>query len=521
MSDFPQVCIKGDNPEKRKGIINVLRNTQICEKSEINEHPFADGLQIIMHARYPELNEHGILYILEDQSFSANFMDSEAEWLLESEVNHISLERAIRSVLRRMNQVVNHHHSDEVTKLLSAIQDYGDKHLIENEISLHRRAGHFSYESAFELLSEQDDLKSIVNQRISSSEALFEAIVTNSLHVVQLIDPHGTILYTSPSVKMVLGFSSFEMDTNNLCSFIHPEDQEQFRVLLKNLSSYRTSSPLLLRILNHKKLWVWMEMQFVNLLHDKAVNSIVANYRDITGRIDAEAKLKSSNNELQTFIYKASHDLRGPLASIIGLTRIGKSSTDHSRIGHIMSMIETSANKLDSALMKLVQSMTIRDAKRFHDVIDFEEIIQEALNKYEYYPGFTRLRVTVVVNKNYELISNRLILQSIVQNLIENAIKYQNPHAESFLHIQVGGTPNETILVFEDNGIGIERSIQEKIFEMYFRGTQKSNGSGLGLYLVKTGVDKLGGNITVLSEVGIGSTFILTLPANQQEVVTS
>lgn len=360
--------------------------------------------------------------------------------------------------------------------------------------------------------------RKLAEQKIAASEALFKALVTNSLHVVQLIDSAGRIQYTSPSVKMVLGYTESELESSLLTTFVNPEDQRKFQDALQALDGLIISEPLEVRIINRKNLWVWVEMQLFNLKNNKDVNSVVVNFRDITSRINAEAKLKASNKELQTFIYSASHDLRGPLASIIGLTRIGKVTTDQEKNRQLMQMIESSASKLDGALMKLVESMTIKDASRFADMIDFEEIINEALAKYEFFPGYADMKVTVVVNKNYQLTSNKLIIQSIVQNLVENAIKYRNQYNESFLHIQVGGTAKEAVLVFEDNGIGIDRSIQNKVFEMYYRGTQKSGGSGLGLYLVKTGVDKLGGSISVMSEPGVGSTFIITIPTSPNEI---
>ena len=131
----------------------------------------------------------------------------------------------------------------------------------------------------------------------------------------------------------------------------------------------------------------------------------------------------------------------------------------------------------------------------------------------KYYEGFDRLKISVTDNSNSSFYSNGFILKTIFQNLIENALKYQNfSRIDPWLQIKIGRKDNIIQVTVEDNGVGVEESLHGKIFEMYFRGTETSKGSGLGLYLVKKAVEKLNGYIQFTSEPGKGTKFNIFLP---------
>ncbi|HXH20364.1 MAG TPA: HAMP domain-containing sensor histidine kinase, partial [Chitinophagales bacterium] len=109
--------------------------------------------------------------------------------------------------------------------------------------------------------------------------------------------------------------------------------------------------------------------------------------------------------------------------------------------------------------------------------------------------------------------SNEDALRSILQNLIHNAILYRKKGERATVQISVSEAPTQIIIRVKDNGIGIPEKIQGRVFEMFFRGSNESEGSGLGLYLVKNAVTKLNGSVTMKSAEGAGTEFIVTLPA--------
>jgi signal transduction histidine kinase len=222
-----------------------------------------------------------------------------------------------------------------------------------------------------------------------------------------------------------------------------------------------------------------------------------------------------TNNELNTFVYKATHDLRGPLTSIMGLTKLAEREENKGHAGAYLKMIAESTEKLDTILIGLIETMTIKNAALEISKINISQMLDSIFKQIEFNSDFQRVIVGTKFSNRKNLFTDEKILHSILQNLIENAIKYQN-HAIPKPRIQISVSDFENMLRIEisDNGIGINPNIQNKIFDMFYRGNEISGGSGLGLYLVKNGIQRLGGKVKLKSDTGQGTTISLFLPAN-------
>ncbi|MCW3101630.1 MAG: domain S-box-containing protein [Bacteroidetes bacterium] len=264
----------------------------------------------------------------------------------------------------------------------------------------------------------------------------------------------------------------------------------------------------------------WRETSFHPIYSGSEIIGTACYSRDITENKKneaslkrSEAHLKSANRDLETFIYRASHDLRGPLSSIMGLTNVSRLEVSDKKALSYIDMISISTKRLDDTLIGLVQTMALKDVAKFEDEIDFKHMINETFGKFQFYEGFSRMKFDVGIRLSEPFISSRLILQPVIQNLIENSIKYQNLNEEHpTTKISISDTPVELHIVFEDNGIGMDKLIQDKVFDVYYKGTQSSKGSGLGLYIVKTALEKINGSIELESEPGKGSRFFIRLP---------
>jgi PAS domain S-box-containing protein len=264
----------------------------------------------------------------------------------------------------------------------------------------------------------------------------------------------------------------------------------------------------------------WTETSFYPIYGGSKIIGTACYSRDITENKKneaslkkSEAHLKSANRDLETFIYRASHDLRGPLSSIIGLTNVSRLEIHDEKALSYIDMISLSTKKLDDTLIGLVQSMALKDIVKFEDEIDFKKMIDETLDKFQFYEGFSRIKFNIDINLHAPFVSSRLILQPVIQNLIENSIKYQNINEKKpYTNITISDTKGKVKIVFEDNGIGMDPSIHDKVFDVYYKGTQTSKGSGLGLYIVKTALEKINGTIRLESEKGKGSIFTVVLP---------
>ncbi len=242
---------------------------------------------------------------------------------------------------------------------------------------------------------------------------------------------------------------------------------------------------------------------------------------DITPIKTVQAKLEEKNRELikknvelDKFTYSISHDLKAPIASIIGLINLMKMEiNDELTLGYV-KRVEESIHKLDYYIKDVLAYSTNENKSLELEKIDFEAVINAAFELHQYMKGANNIRM--IVNNKYqgEFVSdsNRLLL--IFSNIISNAIKYQNPNeADPFLKIDISGDNKKATIVIEDNGEGIDEQHLDKVFNMFYRGSINSEGSGLGLYIVKEAVKRLSGTIHAESTHGHGTIFLIRLPA--------
>ncbi|UZR98726.1 PAS domain-containing sensor histidine kinase [Chondrinema litorale] len=247
---------------------------------------------------------------------------------------------------------------------------------------------------------------------------------------------------------------------------------------------------------------------------------VLALLRDITLKKEAEAQIKKHNIELEktnveldNFVYSVSHDLRAPITSALGLIEIAKHEKDDSLKAHYMSLQEKSLHRLDSFIQDILDYSRNSRMGIASELIDFEEIISEIFADFNYMNTEHDVERILEINGSSDFYSDKRRLKVIFNNLISNAIRYSNSYREnSYLKVRVVKGEKKVVIRFIDNGIGISSQHLNKIFDMFYRATQKNNGSGLGLYIVKETVDKLEGNIDVNSQEGEGTEFVLTVP---------
>lgn len=234
--------------------------------------------------------------------------------------------------------------------------------------------------------------------------------------------------------------------------------------------------------------------------------------QDITEIKIARERLTATTNELETYIYKSSHDLHAPLSSILGLINVSRREVKDPLAAQYLQMIDGQARKLDAIRTEFIKAMLIKDAAKFDECVPLHKMISEILENLRSTHGFDRLHVNVTIPEDMHLRSNTYLMQTILQNLIENSVKYQDYNQRnSLLNINVEQIPNNVKITIEDNGIGIAPALQDRIFDMYFRASEIGHGSGLGLYLVKKAVDKLNGKLQLRSYPGEGTTVTIQL----------
>ena len=234
---------------------------------------------------------------------------------------------------------------------------------------------------------------------------------------------------------------------------------------------------------------------------------------DITQTKESLVELQKVNFELDSFIYHASHDLRSPLRSIIGLIEVYRLENNEKVKRECIEKIEGSAKRLDHLVMELLSISRNDRINDPHREINFLVEINNSVSSYFSCSNNQGLEILTDVKQPVKFTSDLTRVRIILNNLISNAIKYHCPEKErSYILVEVEANEKFARLKVEDNGEGIEPNKVPHIFDMFYRATERSEGSGLGLYIVKRVAQKLNAKIEVDSEELEGTTFTVTIP---------
>lgn len=234
-------------------------------------------------------------------------------------------------------------------------------------------------------------------------------------------------------------------------------------------------------------------------------------------------ELKRANYELDHFVYSASHDLRAPLNSMQGLIEIAEDETEEEHTLEYLDALKGNAKRLDTFICDILDYSRNLRTEVENDPIIFEELLEviEQNLKFMGESSHTVDFITAISGEN-SVFSDKSRLNNILNNLISNAIRYQDIENENpFVKIEINILEHETHIIISDNGIGIPEESQPRIYDMFYRASNRAVGSGLGLYIVKEALNKLGGKIRMSSAVGEGTTFFIEIPNKQINKLTN
>ncbi|MEI9918421.1 MAG: ATP-binding protein [Bacteroidota bacterium] len=229
------------------------------------------------------------------------------------------------------------------------------------------------------------------------------------------------------------------------------------------------------------------------------------------------AELTKVNQELDNFVYSVSHNLRGPLASVLGLLNIARTEDVNSRVVSLHSMMESSINRLDETLKDILAYSNNTHGDMHSKVIQWEEKCKATFNLLSYLPGFDSVRISVSSSSTGKPFhSDPVRIALIFRTLFTNAIQYLDAKKDPMIHVDVVESDGLATIQVKDNGIGIDAEYLPAVFDMFYRATEKSLGAGLGLYIAKETVKKLNGSISIRSTVGEETVVTIVLPDNSQ-----
>ena len=225
------------------------------------------------------------------------------------------------------------------------------------------------------------------------------------------------------------------------------------------------------------------------------------------------ADLIRANEELNRFVYSASHDLKAPLASIMGIVEVARMEGEERETAYYLSLIERSVKQLETFIQNIIDYYKNTRYQENLTEIDFNGLINETIESFRFHSNTPQIEFDIRVEQPIKFIGDDFRMRLILNNLIFNAIKYQRKlEVRKQVAIEVRTAADSAEIHVSDNGIGIAAEYVDDIYKMFFRATETSAGSGMGLYIAKEAIEKLHGHIRVDSKEGEGTTFTVVLP---------
>jgi signal transduction histidine kinase len=230
--------------------------------------------------------------------------------------------------------------------------------------------------------------------------------------------------------------------------------------------------------------------------------------------------LEKSNQEMDRFVYSISHDIRSPLSSVQGLINIMKiDSSEHEKY---LGLIESSIIKLDNYTKDILDYTRNSRAKVSPRIINLNEVVDKCVSQLKYADNADNIDFYKDVDLQEPFFTDPWRLEVILNNLLSNSVKYkEKSRAQSFVKVNANLIDDKLRLEIEDNGIGIDKVHLKKIYGMFYRASEDSRGSGLGLYIVSETVTLLQGSINIQSVVGEGTSITLEIPNLKMETEDS
>ena len=353
------------------------------------------------------------------------------------------------------------------------------------------------------------------------------SLVLESIHAgdYELDVVNGT-MQVSPRWKSLLGYEGHELKdltAQSYFSWVHPDDltaaSHYMEAQLKEGEPFRCD----LRIRSKSGTFKWFQDNGVPKPDRLTVIGTLINI-DERKKTEEQltlrnAQLAKTNEELDRFVYSASHDMRAPLSSMQGLIFLAEKASSPDEIKDCFDRMKSRVGVMEGFIKKLTDYS--RNSRLQIDLkeIQLHDLIKEIIDPLVYSFNIGKIDVQNRVASDLSISSDPHRLRIILSNLVANAINYSDalkPKREIIIETVQSNT--NWSLTVRDNGIGISEEHLPKIFDMFYRASGTSEGSGLGLYIVKETVNKLGGTISVQSKVGEGSDFTITLPCQESGI---
>lgn len=364
-----------------------------------------------------------------------------------------------------------------------------------------------------------------LTEELKKSRQRCEMAITGSKAGIYEWERSKCEIFISPYYQVLLGYNPGELNIRKIEDYqllIHPEDQP---IVHKAMSDhFATQQPFHteLRLKTKNGEYKWFSDSGQSVFNEQGESlSVVGSIIDINERKKAEQQvieqnilLAKTNAELDRFVYSTSHDLRAPLSSVLGLISIAEKTQDPEEVRQCLTMMKERIHHLEEFIHEIIDySRNSRvEVKRIDT--NLYELVNDVVENLRHAEGSENIFVKYDIPKDLDLKTDAGRLKVVLNNLIGNSIKYSDAEkVNQFISVKTSQAQDQVSIFIEDNGLGISQEHHSKIFDMFYRASEKSQGSGLGLYIVRETVQKLGGIISFESTLGRGTKFEIVIPS--------
>jgi PAS domain S-box-containing protein len=447
----------------------------------------------------------------------------------EIEIKILPADTAFRWIINTGRPVFNE--AGEVIRLFGVIYDLTERKIAEEKI---QSLLDLSQQTNARLLASEEELRRSLehtlelNKQIVESEQRWQFALEGSGDGVWDWNPETNQVFYSKRARELLAIGEEQefSELSHWASRLHLDDKENiFEKINKCLTGETEFYQAEYRALGRGNSYYWFlaRGKVVTKNEKGQVIRMIGTMSDIDQRKHMEETLRQQNQdlkkinaELDSFVYRTSHDLRSPLASVLGLINISREERDENQKAVYLDLMEKSIRKLDAFISDIITYSRNARIDVVCKPIDLRTLVEGTLEELKFMEGFDTIEKIIEVEQSMPFLSDPFRLGIIFNNMLSNAIKYRSTLVErSFISISIQVDVEQARVEFSDNGKGIAEENIDKIFNMFFRASTDSKGSGLGLYIVKEVIQTLQGKITVQSKVGKGTCFTVVIPNNQ------
>ncbi len=367
-------------------------------------------------------------------------------------------------------------------------------------------------------------------KKIRQSEEKYRNLVETMEEGIVLVDTEGVTLFVNDQLVQMFGYEKSEFLEQPFFEMLAPQTKENaafFNELEKETAYFHinpdepykeTRSELQLRKRNGELIWLWVSS---NPIKDEVGNitGYISALADVTSLKQAQNEILEVNKEMEQLLYRASHDLKGPVSSVEGVINLMRLEINHEQMAFYSDMMMASIKKLLMRIKDLTKLSAIKNREISMQKIEVLPMLKDLQKTFEFAPYYNQITFEYDIEP-LEFYSDESLFRTIMQNFVENGIKYADPDkSHSFLRISLRQSEAQAILItIQDNGIGIHQDFKDRIFDMFFRATESVAGTGMGLYIVNSAVKKLGGSLRFETRYREGTTFYLKLPNKKRSI---